>query len=108
MILITVNYNNFEELVNNDWNLAIFEQEIIKFKTWEKLDTNTYKISEMIRGEFMTQDLISSHHNNENFILLEKNFNIIPVASKLKDKKIFFKVGNLLPMEVIFQNKAGL
>ncbi|KJV91830.1 baseplate megatron protein TIM-barrel domain-containing protein [Rickettsia bellii] len=105
---IIINCKNFEELVINDWNLAAFGQEIIKFKKWEKLDTNTYQISEMIRGEFMTQEFISTHQTNENFILLEKNFNIIPVASKLKDVNIYFKVGNLSPVEINFQNKANL
>ncbi|HJD65913.1 MAG TPA: phage tail protein [Rickettsia endosymbiont of Bembidion nr. Transversale] len=105
---IIINCKNFEELVSNDWNLAAFGQEIIKFKKWKKLDTNTYQISEMIRGEFMTQEFISTHQNNENFILLEKNFNIIPVAAKLKDVNIYFKVGNLSPIEITFQNKANL
>ncbi|HJD61624.1 MAG TPA: hypothetical protein LFV90_05730 [Rickettsia endosymbiont of Columbicola hoogstraali] len=95
-------------MVINDWNLAAFGQEIIKFKKWGKLDINTYQISEMIRGEFMTQEFISTHQTNENFILLVKNFNIIPVASKLKDMNIYFKVGNLSPMEINFQNKANL
>ncbi|WP_395476251.1 hypothetical protein [Rickettsia endosymbiont of Pantilius tunicatus] len=95
-------------MASSDWNLAAFGQEIIKFKKWEKLDINTYQISEMIRGEFMTQEFISIHQNNENYILLEKNFNIIPVASKLKDMNIYFKVGNLSPIEITFQNKANL
>lgn len=105
---VIINHENFEQLVGNDWNLAAYGPEIIKFKKWEKLDVSTYRISEMIRGEFMTQNFISSHQNNENFILLEKNFNIIPVAAKLKDKKIYFKIGNLQPIEITFQNKAGL
>ena len=57
--------------------------------------TDTYKISEIVKGEFATQNLIYSHLHHENFILLKKNFNIIPVAKKLKGKKIYFKVGNL-------------
>ena len=36
---LTINCKNFEILVNDDWNLAAFNQEIIKFKRWEKLDT---------------------------------------------------------------------
>jgi len=105
---IIINCHNFEDLVIDDWNLAAFGQEIIKFKRWEKLDINTYEISELVRGEFRTQSFISSHQNNEHFIILKKNFNIIPVAAKLKNKKVYFKVGNLSPIEVVFQNKAGL
>ncbi|KIJ88400.1 hypothetical protein SB78_06055 [Rickettsia asembonensis] len=88
--------------------MASFGLEIIKFKRWEKLDIDTYKISEIVRGEFATQNLIRSHLQHENFILLKKNFNIIPVAKKLKDKKVYFKVSNLSPIETTFQNKAGL
>jgi hypothetical protein len=105
---ITINFRNFESLVSDDWNLAAFGQEILKFKRWEKLDTDTYKISEIIRDEFSTQNLARSHLQHENFILLKKNFNIIPVAKKLKGKKVYFKVGNLSPIEITFQNKAGL
>lgn len=105
---LTINCKSFETLVNDDWNLAAFSLEIIKFKRWEKLDIDTYKISEIVRGEFATQNLIRSHLQHENFILLKKNFNIIPVAKKLKDKKVYFKVSNLSPIETTFQNKAGL
>ncbi|AFC71443.1 hypothetical protein [Rickettsia australis] len=88
--------------------MAAFGLEIIKFKRWQKLDIDTYKISKIVRGEFTTQNLVCSHLQHEDFILLKKNFNIIPVASKLKGKKIYFKVGNLSPIEITFQNKAGL
>ncbi|MCC8467488.1 MAG: hypothetical protein LN589_01990 [Rickettsia endosymbiont of Eriopis connexa] len=74
----------------------------------EKLDIDTYKISEIVRREFATQNLVRSHIQHENFILLKKNFNIIPVAKKLKGNKIYFKVAHLSPIEITFQNKAGL
>ncbi|KJW02149.1 hypothetical protein REIP_0152 [Rickettsia endosymbiont of Ixodes pacificus] len=87
---ITINCKNFETLVNYDWNLAAFSLEIIKFKRWGKLDTDTYKISEIVKGEFATQNLIHSHLHHENFILLKKNFNIIPVAKKYILKSVTY------------------
>ncbi|MCC8369104.1 MAG: glycoside hydrolase TIM-barrel-like domain-containing protein [Rickettsia endosymbiont of Oxypoda opaca] len=105
---LVISCKNFEDLVNNDWNLAIWGQEIIKFQKWQKLDTDIYQIQEMIRGNFSTQQFVYAHENNEHFILLEHNPNIIPVSSKLENKEIYFKVGDLKPWKFNFQNKANI
>ncbi len=105
---LVVSCKNFEELVNNDWNLAMWGSEIIKFQKWQKLDTDIYQIQEMIRGNFSTQQFVYAHENNEHFILLERNPNIIPVSSKLENKEIYFKVGDLKPWKFNFQNKANI
>ncbi|MFY9589569.1 baseplate megatron protein TIM-barrel domain-containing protein [Rickettsia endosymbiont of Halotydeus destructor] len=105
---IVVSCKNFEDLVKNDWNLAIWGSEIIKFQKWQKLDINTYQIQEIMRGNFSTQQFISSHGNNEHFIILEHSPNIIPVSSKLENKEIYFKVGDLKAQKIKFQNRAKI
>jgi hypothetical protein len=106
--MLTIDCKNFEALVNNGDNLAAWGEEIIKFRKWHKIAENLYHIQEITRGYFMTQEFISSHQNYEYFIMLEKNPNIILVSEKLKNKRIFFKIGTQKVMTFNFQNKANL
>lgn len=59
-----------EEDVLNGYNLAKIGNEIIQFKNAELIDTDTYKISGLLRGRFGTVDSINNHVENEEFILL--------------------------------------
>ncbi len=60
-----------DELLNFG-NLALVGNEIIQFKNATLVDTNTYKLTGLLRGRFGTEQYLSTHNNNEQFILLEK------------------------------------
>ena len=54
-------------------NMALIGKEIVQFKNIELQADGTFKISQLLRGLFGTEQYISTHNENEKFILLNKN-----------------------------------
>jgi GTA TIM-barrel-like domain/Putative phage tail protein len=78
----------------SEWNLCLIGNEIIRFKNWEKIEDNLYKISSLIRGISGTENFIKTHNNSERFIILNSPSNIIEISSKLESKAAVFKLNN--------------
>ncbi len=90
----------------SDWQLAIVGEEVIHFQNLEKIEDNLYKISYICRGEMGTEDFITKHSIDEDFIIINSDVNIIPVSEKLQNQKVFFKAANI-EQSIIYQNKAN-
>jgi len=81
-----------EQFLTSKNNYAVIGEEIIKFENAELISQNTYKISNVKRGQFGTDKNISSPHiAGEKFILL--NENVIKDSFSLNsfNKEIYFK-----------------
>ncbi len=90
---------------NIEWNLAIADQEIISFKNIEKIDTNLYKISYLIRGKFATEMFMDTHKKGQNFIILNKGLNSILINENIENQEFIFKALNQ-QKSIIYLNKA--
>ena len=60
--------NMFDFLDNG--NLALVGEEIIQFKKAELQNDGSFKLSELLRGQYGTEDYINTHSSNETFIFL--------------------------------------
>lgn len=76
---VTVNLSNgelesiSEEDLLNGGNLCVIGNEILQFKEAELIDTNTYRLSGLLRARYGTEKWANKHNNSEQFILLEFN-----------------------------------
>jgi hypothetical protein len=62
-----------ELAVLNGANVAVLGEEIIQFQYAELIDTNTYRLSRLLRGRLGTEEFIDSHDIGDRFILLNNN-----------------------------------
>jgi hypothetical protein len=73
-VTVSVNQSEVESITDNDlaigFNLAVIGNEIIQFKTAELIDTNTYLLSNLIRGLRGTEGFLTSHAVGDRFVLL--------------------------------------
>lgn len=53
-------------------NLALVGSEIIQFKKAELQEDGSFKLSQLLRGQYGTEAYISTHSNDESFIFLNK------------------------------------
>ena len=53
-------------------NLALVGSEIIQFKKAELQDDGSFKLSQLLRGQYGTESYISTHSSEESFIFLNK------------------------------------
>ncbi len=90
---------------SGNWSYAMVGNELICFKYIEKIQTGLYKISYLTRGVIGTEEYISLHASEENFVLLNSDMNTIPISEKLQDQSIDFKCGDC-EISIIYQNKA--
>ena len=77
-------------------NMALIGKEIVQFKNIELQADGTFKISQLLRGLFGTEQYISTHNENEKFILLNKNiisnnFTVNDIGLSYNFKIITFK-----------------
>ena len=73
-----------EDLFNSSINGALLGEEIIQFQTATLIATNTYRLTNLLRGRLGTEDKMSSHTTNEKFILLNSiGSNFVRVDSGL-------------------------
>ena len=79
--------------------------ELICFKYIEKIQANLYKISSLTRGVMGTEQYITAHNSEENFILLNSDMSIIPISEKLQNQSIDFKCCEY-ETSILYQNKA--
>ncbi|HSQ97664.1 MAG TPA: glycoside hydrolase TIM-barrel-like domain-containing protein [Rickettsiales bacterium] len=102
-------YVGFSDMVNTDVletadmfdlldgeNLALVGDEIIQFKTVELQDDGSFKLSQLLRGQYGTEAYISTHTNSEKFIYLNKGlinqqYTINNVGTSYDYKVITFK-----------------
>ncbi|AIF51997.1 phage tail protein [Pelosinus sp. UFO1] len=59
--------------VLNGYNAAVIGNEIVQFTTATLLNTDTYRLSGLLRGRLGTESKISQHAINERFVLLTSN-----------------------------------
>lgn len=62
--------NISDQEIFNGGNTALYGKEIIRFKNVELLENGLYKISNLIRGLFDTENEINKHKKNDKFLLL--------------------------------------
>jgi hypothetical protein len=79
--------------------------ELVCFKYIEKTQDNLYKISHLTRGIMGTEQYITAHASEENFILLNSDMSIIPISEKLQNQSIDFKCC-AYETSIIYQNKV--
>lgn len=102
-IILTI--ESFENYDKNEYYHAIIGQEIIAFKEIIKLHDNVYKISHLIRGQYGTDRFTGTHINGEDFVILNKGKNILPVSKKLIGQTIEFKASGL-KRSIIYNDKS--
>ena len=86
------------EILNNRLkNLCLIGSELIQFKTAEKIDDRTYKISNFLRGRKNTEHHINTHTSNENFLFISEDSNIFRriVAEIPTDNTSIFNISDL-------------
>ena len=68
--LISGELESSEDLEYGD-NLALLGSELLQFKTAELIGKNIYRLTDLSRGLFGTENFVSSHKTDEDFILLD-------------------------------------
>jgi hypothetical protein len=98
---------NFAKIVQTaSWNRALCGGEIISFKRCELIGENLYQISEVIRGEFASEDFINNHEAGEEFILLD-DFNLVTMSEQLMAKEINLKINHRISdVKFVFHNES--
>lgn len=72
-------------------NIVLIGNEIIAFKDVEQIEKNIFKISNLLRGRFNTEEYINNHQNGEDVILLDNDLPTIELPITMKGKTIFVK-----------------
>ena len=90
---------------SGNFSYAMVGSELIYFKYIEKTQDNLYKISHLTRGVMGTEQYITTHDSEENFILLNSAISIIPISEQLQNQSIDFKCCDY-ETSIIYQNKA--
>lgn len=90
---------------SGNFSYAMIGSELIYFKYIEKTQDNLYKISHLTRGVMGTEQYITTHDSEENFILLNSVISIIPISEQLQNQSIDFKCCDY-ETSIIYQNKA--
>ena len=88
---VLVRANDLDISNSNNSSYAMVGNELICFKYIEKIQVNLYKISCLTRGVMGTEQYITAHNSEENFILLNSDMSIIPISEKLQNQSIDFK-----------------
>lgn len=84
-------------------NMALIGNEIIQFRKVELQNDGSFKISQLLRGQFGTEKYISTHINNEKFILLNKNI----VSNKFLKEEIGNEYNfKIITFKDIFENSV--
>ncbi len=92
---IIISCKNFDIIGSNDWKLAKWGNEIIKFRNCQKIGHCCYQIDYMIRGIAQTEGFINSHQPQEYVVLLESNVNIVAISPSFKNTPIYFKISSI-------------
>ena len=102
---VLVRANDLDISNSNNSSYAMVGNELICFKYIEKIQANLYKISSLTRGVMGTEQYITAHNSEENFILLNSDMSIIPISEKLQNQSIDFKCCEY-ETSILYQNKA--
>ena len=102
---ISVSADAMEEYISNDWQYAMVGGELISFRKLEKIAGKMYKISQLARGQMGTEDSMNGHVEGEDFVILNTEFNILPVSANLTGQQVEFKSCDI-EKSLIYQNKA--
>ena len=78
----------------NYYNAALVGNEIIQFLNAELIDTNTYKLTGLLRGRNGTEQYTGTHTAGERFVLLgTNNINTLAISSNYWYTQCLFRVG---------------
>lgn len=77
--------------VLNGKNLCLIGQELLGFKNVNDLGGGSYEISGLLRGQYGTEQHISTHSNNEVFVLLDEDVIDFEVDASEIGKTYYFK-----------------
>ncbi|KAF8818421.1 glycoside hydrolase/phage tail family protein [Rickettsia endosymbiont of Cardiosporidium cionae] len=92
--------------LKDEWHIAMLGLEFIRFKKISKISNNIYRITELVRGEFATEQYINTHKPYEQFIILSFGYNILPVSEKMIQQNVMFKAGKQIITNFSFHNNA--
>ena len=84
-------------------NMALIGNEIIQFKKIELQSDGSFKLSQLLRGQFGTEKYISTHEDNEKIIIL--NENIISNTFTNADVNISYDF-KIITFKDIFENST--
>jgi hypothetical protein len=83
---------NDDEFWSNK-SFIMIGDEVLRYKSCELIADNTYKISQLIRGELATEEHINTHINGQFFAVIGQNISNIPVDKTIINRDLFFKAG---------------
>ena len=88
--IIITSDNDLEFVTNDDsWHLALIGKEFIRFKLLQKIGNGLYKINHLMRGQFATERYLNSHNTEEQFIILDRGYNLLQLGKLAKITLIF-------------------
>ncbi|MFK7967916.1 MAG: glycoside hydrolase TIM-barrel-like domain-containing protein [Rickettsiaceae bacterium] len=98
-----------EKFNDDGWKLIEINNELIAFKTINKLESEEeiYSISHLIRGVYGSEKHVKNHEVNVSATILIRNTNIIPISEELIGQLLEFRVGSMIS-EICFTNQANL
>ena len=98
-----------EKFNDDSWKLIEINNELIAFKTINKLESEEeiYSISHLIRGVYGSEKHVKNHEVNVSATILIRNTNIIPISEELIGQLLEFRVGSMIS-EICFINQANL
>jgi len=79
--------------------------ELVSFKNLEKTGEGIYKISNLARGQIGTDAFMNNHNEGEDFVILNTEFNILPVSVALINQQVDFKSCGI-EKSITYKNKA--
>ena len=94
-----------EEYISNNWQYAMIGSELVSFKNLEKTGEGIYKISNLARGQIGTDAFMNNHNEGEDFVILNTEFNILPVSVALINQQVDFKSCGI-EKSITYKNKA--
>ncbi len=91
-------------LYQKKWYIARLGNEFIRFFSIVKISKNVYEISNLIRGEFATENFINQHVIGEKFLIIDLLNNVLDMEEKFVNKTLLFRLSTLSYAEFTFNN----